>query len=101
MNSFDRKPNKRTFYKFLYLFLRYFALASQMFVSPFLFSLLFSFVDVVCDRANEIITVRLGDRALDEHTCKSWYTFQIITAQSILSAVEIILMLRGTSALHP
>jgi len=46
-------------------------------------------------RINEIITAFLSGRALDEHTCKSWYSYQILTAQSLLSGVEIILMLRG------
>jgi hypothetical protein len=46
-------------------------------------------------RINEIITTSLSGRALDEHTCKSWYSYQVVTAQSLLSGVEIILTLRG------
>lgn len=89
--------------KWLYLFIRYFTIVSQMCVSAFFFSLVH-----LTDVPRRSIQILLRVDAIQPNTspmllrhCPAHLVWPLVTTQSLLAAVELVLVWRGAYSLSP
>lgn len=87
-----RKPN-RSFLKWLFLFMRYFGAASQMWVFN-LFRISWCWWSFV--RGNQLLSKHVASTVpITLYYCRLWYTWRLVACQTMLTAVEATLIMRG------